>query len=204
MLGKSPRVAGRPILERLVLHLVGFGIRRVFLSVNYLAEKIIDHFGDGSRFGCRIEYLRENEAMGTGGSLALLPERPIHPLMVLNGDLVTQASLSEMLEFHELGGYAATMAVRQYAHQVPFGCVTIENSCVVRIEEKPLMERIVNAGIYVLNPPLLARVPKAFYLMTTLFEECLERKEKVGAFEIQDDWLDVGHRDQLRQAQHGQ
>ena len=70
------RVAGRPILERIVLHLVGFGIRRIFLSVNYLANIIEDYFGDGSHHGCTIEYLREDRPLGTGGSLSLLPETP--------------------------------------------------------------------------------------------------------------------------------
>jgi dTDP-glucose pyrophosphorylase len=198
------RVAGRPILERLILHLVGYGIRRVFLSVNYLAQVIIDHFGDGARFGCRIEYLRESQPLGTGGSLSLLPEAPTHPLVVLNGDLVTQVNFGELLDFHDRGGFAATMGVRQYAHQVPFGCVEVDGTRVARMEEKPLLERLVNAGIYAINPPVLARVPKStLYPITSLFEECLERGEKIGAFEIDDDWLDVGHRDQLRQAQQG-
>jgi dTDP-glucose pyrophosphorylase len=197
------RVAGRPILERLILHLVSFGFRRVFLSVNYLAQVIIDHFGDGSRFGCAIEYLRETEPLGTGGSLSLLAKPPIHPLIVLNGDLVTQANLSEMVEFHERGGYIATIGVRQYGHRVPFGCLELDGERVIHFEEKPVLEKIVNAGIYVLSPSLIARVPKSLFAITTLLEECLQKREPLGAFEIQEDWLDVGHRDQLRQAQQG-
>jgi len=198
------RVAGRPILERLILHLVGFGVRRVFLSVNYLAQTIIDHFGDGTRFGCRIDYLRESEPLGTGGALSLLPEVPKHSLLVLNGDLVTQANFGEMLDFHDQGRHAATMAVRQYSHQVPFGCVEVEGDRILRLEEKPLVVRVVNAGIYVLTPPVVARVPKGPCLITSLFEESLEKGESIGAFEIHEDWLDIGHRDQLRQAQQGQ
>src|SRR5512146_1236653 len=83
-------VAGRPILERIVLQLVGYGICHIYISVNYLAEMIVDHFGDGSHFGCAIEYLREREPLGTGGPLSLLPHPPEHPLIVMNGDLVTQ------------------------------------------------------------------------------------------------------------------
>lgn len=197
------RVAGRPILERLVLHLVGFGIRRLFLSVHYLPRVIEDHFGDGSALGCRIEYLREPEPLGTGGALSLLPAKPEHPLLVLNGDLVTQANLDQLLEFHRRGGYAATMAVRRYLHTVPFGCVEGRGGRIERFEEKPVVERLVNAGIYVIEPRLLGRVPRAAYPLTTLFEECLEKGEPVGAFEMQDDWIDVGQREQLRQAQEG-
>ena len=98
------KVAGRPILERLILHLVGSGIRRVFISVNYLGHVIEDHFGDGSDFGCRIEYLREAEPLGTAGSLSLLPT-PTDPVLVMNGDLVTSADVGHLLDFHEAGGF---------------------------------------------------------------------------------------------------
>jgi dTDP-glucose pyrophosphorylase len=197
------RVAGRPILERLVLHLVGFGIRRIFLSVHYLAEVISGYFGDGSKFGCRIEYLRETESLGTGGALSLLKEMPSSPLLVLNGDLVTQVNLADMLDFHARGRFMATMGVRQYTHQVPFGCVELRGDRVVSLEEKPILDRCVNAGIYILEPGLLSRVPKASYPITALFEDCLAKSEPVGAFEIREDWIDVGHREQLKQAQHG-
>lgn len=99
------KVAGRPILERLVLHLVGSGIRSLFLSVNYLAQVIEDHFGDGKDYGCEIHYLREDpdRPLGTAGSLALIdPESPARkaPLLVMNGDLVTDFSVPDLLASH--------------------------------------------------------------------------------------------------------
>src|SRR5688500_17268504 len=101
-------VAGRPILERIVLHLVGYGVKRIYISVNYMAEVITGHFGDGSRFGCAIEYLRETTPLGTGGPLSLLKERPKDPLVVMNGDLVTQVDISRLLQFHGRSHAAAT------------------------------------------------------------------------------------------------
>ncbi len=192
-------VAGRPILERLVLHLVGFGIRRIYLSVQHLGHIIENHFGDGSRFGCSIRYLREKEPLGTGGALSLLKQKPADPLLVMNGDLVTQADIADLLQFHQTGGYAATMAIRRYGHQVPFGCIEVKGGRVVRLEEKPVLERFVNAGIYVLKPELLAGIPRGFFPITDLFSSCLAKKIPVGAFEIKEEWLDVGQREQLKQ-----
>ncbi len=192
------KVAGRPILERVVLHLVSCGIRHVFLSVHYLGHMIESHFGDGARFGCTIEYLREKESLGTGGALSMLKKLPADPLIVMNGDLITQANIAMMLRFHVAGGYAATMAVRRYGHEVPFGCVEIKRRRIIRLEEKPLIERAINAGIYVLNPTLVRRIPRRFFPMTELFELCLARGEPVGAFEVEDEWLDIGQRDQIR------
>lgn len=193
------RVAGRPILERIVLHLVGFGVRRIFLSINYLGDVVERHFADGSRFGCQIEYLREEQPLGTGGSLALLREKPHHPLLVMNGDLVTQADIASMLEFHSRNGQVATIGTYAYAHVVPFGCIELAGTRVVRLTEKPRLTHLVNAGIYVLDPQLLERVPRGIdYSLPTLIESCLDRGEEVHAFEIQGDWIDVGQRDQLR------
>jgi dTDP-glucose pyrophosphorylase len=198
------RVAGRPILERLVLHLVGHGIRRVFLAVNYLGHQVEEHFGDGATFGCRVEYLREREPLGTGGALSLLRQPPTDPLLVLNGDLVTQFDVGRLLDFHAQGGFAATMGVCGYAHTVPFGCVETTANRVTRFEEKPVMMRQVNAGIYVLSPAVLSRVPtgRAFPI-TTLFEEALARGDPLGAYHIEDDWIDVGQREQLQRARNG-
>lgn len=197
------KVAGRPILERLVLHLVGFGITRIFLSINYLGHMIEEHFHDGSQFGCCIEYLRETSEMGTGGALSLLPERPTSPVVVLNGDLVTQINIHRLLEFHEKGEHVATMAVRRYFHQVPFGCVEVANQRVRKLDEKPMFQQLINAGTYVLAPEILDRIPAEFFPMTSLIETCLNRKESVGAWEIEEDWLDVGQREQLKVAQEG-
>jgi dTDP-glucose pyrophosphorylase len=197
-------VAGRPILERLVLHLVGHGIQTIFLAVNYLRQMIEDHFGDGSRFGCRIEYLRESQPLGTGGALALLPALPPAPIVLMNGDLVTQTDISSMLRFHEEGGQVLTVATRLYSHTVPFGCLEIEGAIVRRIEEKPRLIRSINAGIYVLDPELIASIERDTEVSAPeLIENCIRDGRIVRAFEMNDDWIDVGQWEQLQQAREG-
>jgi dTDP-glucose pyrophosphorylase len=198
------RVAGRPILERIVLHLVGHGISRLFISVNYLAEVIEEHFGDGHELGASISYLREDRPLGTAGSLALLPSPPDLPIVVLNGDLVTSANMGRLLDFHHGGGFAATIGTRRYVHAVPFGCVERDGDRVVAIEEKPTIERDVNTGIYVLDPWVVGLVGRDTPMsMPDVLDEVLRRGEPIGAFEVEDDWLDVGHRDQLVRAREG-
>ena len=195
------KVAGRPILERIVLHLLGFGIRRIFLAVNYLSGVVEEHFCDGTRFGCRIDYLRESQPLGTGGALSLLTEKPEDPLLVLNGDLLTEFDVGSMIAFHVQGGYAATMGVHDYVQSVPFGVLDIAEGRILGIREKPTMTYPTNAGIYVLNPALLERVPRdTTYTIPALIEDCVARGEPVGAFRIEDDWLDVGRPQELRRA----
>ena len=192
------RVAGRPILERIVLHMVGFGFRRIFLAVNYKAQLIESHFGDGCNFGCAIEYLREEEPLGTGGALSLLSDAPQDPVLVLNGDLLTQFDAAGMIEFHEAGGFRATMGIHEYVHTVPFGVAEVEAGQVRSLREKPSEAWDANAGIYVLDADLISRIPRNTYFpITTLVEQCLAQKEPVGGFRIDKDWIDVGRQAEL-------
>ena len=197
-------VAGRPILERIVLHLAGFGIKRIYLSIGYLGEVIEDHFGDGSRFGCVIDYLREDEPLGTAGALALLPTTPADPLVLMNGDLVTGADVGTLLDFHASGGFSVTIGIRRYLHTVPFGCVERDGDRVLRIEEKPTLTREVNSGIYALDPAVIELIPREEpSTMPGLIDRLLADGRPVGAFEIEDDWIDIGQREQLERAREG-
>jgi len=193
------KVAGRPILERIVLQLVGAGIRKIYLAVNYLSHLIEDHFGDGSDFGCQIEYLRETEPLGSGGALSLLPMEPKDPVIVMNGDLVTEFSLRGLLRTHERRNASITVGVRKYTHGVPFGCISEDGDLVTELREKPVLEELINTGIYAISPELIQRVPNEFYPITRLIEGALKKEEKVACFHI-DEWIDVGQPHQLAQA----
>jgi dTDP-glucose pyrophosphorylase len=201
-------VAGKPILERIVLHLVGSGIRRIFLSVNYLAEVIESYFQDGRRFGASIEYLRETEPLGTGGSLALLPRgrnAPRDAIVVMNGDLVTQANVGRLLDFHERGGQSVTMAVQRYFNQIPFGCVDADGDRLVSFVEKPVTSQLVNAGIYVVDPAIVESIgsPRAMS-MPDVVRGAQAVGSDVRVFELDEDWIDVGRREQLDRARRGE
>jgi dTDP-glucose pyrophosphorylase len=195
------RVAGRPILERLVLHLMSSGLRRFYFSVNYLADQIERHFGDGSRLGCQISYLHEDVPLGTGGPLSLLP--PLEaPLLVCNGDLVTQCDVGRMLDFHANGNYAATCGLRPYSVDVPFGVVTVSGDRVVGLEEKPTHRMLINAGIYVFSTVAVGMVPQSIsFPITDLLARLLASGLQVGAHVVQEEWMDVGGHAELRRAQ---
>lgn len=195
------KVAGRPIIERLVLHLVGFGIRKIFLSVNYLADVIEEYFGDGHKYGCGIEYLREDVPLGTAGALTLLPQAPVDPLVVLNGDLITTCDVASLLEAHGRGGFAATVGLQTYSHTVPFGVVDVDDDRIVSIREKPTHSWPTNAGVYVLSPGVVTRLPEQASLsMPDCLQDCLDRGERVGAFYIEGEHIDVGRTSELARA----
>jgi dTDP-glucose pyrophosphorylase len=194
-------VAGRPILERTVLHLIGHGIRTIYLSVNYMSEVIERHFGDGAAFGCSIRYLRESSPLGTAGALSLLPSRPEQPFLVLNGDLITNVDISAMINRHVQDQHVATVGVGPYQVQIPFGAVTEREGLLVALEEKPTINIRVNRGIYVLDPIALNYVPVSREChMTQVLDALLAAKKLVGVFFFDDSWLDVGLPEDLRRA----
>jgi NDP-sugar pyrophosphorylase family protein len=194
-------VAGRPVLERLVLHLMSFGIRTFYLSVNHLADVIESHFGDGTRFGCRISYLREEIPLGSGGPLSLLDPVPDVPVLVVNGDLVTQCDIGRMIDGHVDGGFVATVSVRSHETQLPFGVARIDGARLLELHEKPVHRVHINAGIYVLSPESLRRVPKGEqFPITDLFAAHLRDGDPVGVYVVEDEWLDIGSPEDLQRA----
>ena len=199
-------VAGRPILERIVLHLVGGGIKRIYLAVNYLAEVIEAHFGDGREFGAEVSYLRERAEvpLGTGGAFGLLKQETdvSAPVIVVNGDLLTQFAISDLLAHHETSAAVATMAVRKHTYEVPYGVVsTTLDGVLADMTEKPIESWLINAGIYVLSPTLCDRVPAGLeYPLTDLLGECVARGERVSLWNLEDEWHDVGRVSDLHRA----
>ncbi len=188
------KIGGRPILETILLSFMEFGFRKFYICVNYKAEIITEYFGDGSRWGAEIRYVHETRKLGTAGALSLLPERPAHPIFVMNGDLLTKVNFNHLLDFHVGHHVNATMCVREYDFQVPYGVVKIDTHKVVGIEEKPVHRFFVNAGVYVLEPKALDLIPQDTYFdMTTLFEKLVDQDQGAAVFPVREYWLDVGH-----------
>jgi len=187
------RVGSRPLLETIVREYVQQGFRNFWLAVNYKAEQIESHFGDGGAFGANIRYLRERQRLGTAGALSLLPEAPGEPFIVTNADLLTKEDYGDMVDRHVASGADATMAVREYEMQVPFGVVRERGGLIESIEEKPIHRFVVCAGMYVLSPQTLQHVPKdTMFDMPSLFDALAKSGRRTRCHPIEGYWLDIG------------
>ena len=200
-------VAGRTILDWIVLGLVGDGIRDIYVSVNHLAEMVEEHLGDGSRLGCAVRYLREDPAnpLGTAGSLRLLTDaRPdlVDPVLVMNGDLMVEFDARSLLGHHRARGAGLTMGVRSYQHEVPFGVVECgADGMVTRVSEKPTISLEINAAVYAVDPAVLGLLPEgAPSTMPWLVEQCVDRGIPVAAWSMTSEWIDVGTPSDLARA----
>lgn len=195
------KVGNKPILQTILESFIEYGFRRFWISVNYKAEMIRDHFGAGENWGVTIEYVQEKQRLGTAGALSLLPERPQLPIVVMNGDLLTRVNFGHLLDFHTAHHVSATMSVREYALQIPYGVVETEGHRMVALSEKPVHRYLVNAGIYVLQPDALSFVPDGRqYNMTDLFRDLRAAGRETAAFPIREYWMDVGQLDDFHKA----
>lgn len=195
------RVGNKPVLETILQNCMEYGFKRFYVSVNYKSHMVKDYFGDGSRWGVEIKYLEENKRLGTAGALALLSEPTSLPLLVMNADVLTKINFKHLLEFHGELNSVATMCVREYEFQVPYGVVQIENHRMTAISEKPVQRFFVNAGIYVLNPESIKLIPKnEFFDMPTLFEKLVAMNSETAVFPIHEYWLDIGKMDDFEKA----
>ena len=195
------KIGGKPVLETILENLMEHGFKNFYFAVNYKAEVIEDYFGDGLRNGVCITYLHETRRLGTAGALSLLPKRPENTFLVINGDILTNVNYSQLLRFHEEQQSKATMCVREFQYQVPYGVVRIEQNWLRSIDEKPTQSFFVNAGIYALEPDVLDCIPyNKDYNMPTLFKELIQQKNEATAFPIREYWLDIGRLEDYRQA----
>ncbi|HKQ13580.1 MAG TPA: nucleotidyltransferase family protein [Steroidobacteraceae bacterium] len=194
-------VAGKPMLEHIIERARLQGFSRFVLAIHYLGHMIESYFGDGSQYGVRIDYLREQTPLGTAGALSLLTPSPELPFVVTNGDVITDIRFSELLDFHERHSAAATMAVHLYEWQHPFGVVQMDGVEIVGFEEKPIARSHINAGVYALSPQVLSGLPTAEHCdMPTLFERLQHRGQRTVAYPMHEPWLDVGRPDDLARA----
>lgn len=194
-------VAGRPMLEHIIERSHQEGFRHFVLAIHYLGHMIEDHFGDGSRLGVRIDYLRENAPLGTAGALSLLSPWPDLPFIVTNGDVMTDIRYGELLDFHSRQQAAATMAVRLHEWQHPFGVVQMDGVNIIGFEEKPIARTHINAGVYALSPAALqALEPEQRCDMPGLFEKLQSSGLRTVAYPMHEPWLDVGRPDDLKAA----
>ena len=196
-------VSGRPILEHIINRAQTEGFTHFVIAIHYLGHMIEDYFGNGQKMGIKIDYLREEKPLGTAGALSLFKELPNLPIVVTNGDVITDIRYAAILEFHEEQGASATMAVRSHEWQNPFGVVQIQGIDIISYDEKPTYRSNVNAGVYVLDPAVLRFIPKSeVFDMPSLFEIAGKNSERTVAYPVHEQWLDVGRPKDLQQAEY--
>jgi NDP-sugar pyrophosphorylase family protein len=153
-------VLGNPLLSFQLRLLSTHGFKKIAICCGYRNEVLKEHFGDGAKFGVRIEYLVEDEPLGRGGALrrALEHVQAREPVLAMNGDSLTNINLAELVAFHQRHNPAATLVAVPL--RSPYGIIDVKDESVVcGFKEKPELPFWINAGIYVLDPRIVDDLP---------------------------------------------
>lgn len=187
----------KPILEIILTRMKEFGFSKFYLMVDYKAEMIRNYFGNGKSLGMDIEYIKEKTSRGTAGPLSVLKKRITSPLVVMNGDLLTDLDFNKMMEFHQAENADLTMALKKYQQDIVYGTVEVDSdSRIVKLKEKPTLTFLINSGIYILSANALSLIPdKGVYLMTDLIDQLIANGSKVVGYEFTEAWHDIGRLD---------
>jgi dTDP-glucose pyrophosphorylase len=187
-------IDGKPILENIIANARDEGFKNITISVNYLAEQIEAYFGNGEELGININYIHEDSPLGTAGSLAQLKQNyTCGPLVVMNGDIVTDISLYDVLQRFYREQADALIVAREYIVQVPYGVIEVVNDTLTEIREKPSIRKLVNAGIYIIGNRLLKQLAENEYCdMTDLLNKGLQKDMIIKVFPMHEKWIDIG------------
>ena len=186
-------VNGKPMLEQIIERAKLQGFERFVISINYLGQMIEDYFGNGEKWNIKIDYIKEDQPLGTAGALSLLSPKPEHPFIVSNCDIVTDIHYGELLDFHYNHKADATMAVRMHEWKNPYGVVVTKGIDIIDFEEKPIIRSNINAGVYVLEPSVIDDIEKdKNFDMPNLFEKLKKKNQKTIVYPVHEPWLDVG------------
>ncbi len=195
------KINGKPLLEIILEKCIKVGLRKFYISVHYLSDQIINYFGNGEKWDISISYLHEEKPMGTAGALSLLPKTINHPLLIMNGDILTKINIPQFLEFHENNCADITIAGSEHYYTSPYGVVEVEGINFKSIVEKPTFKNFINAGIYIINPSIINELNNQEYLdMPDLLNKRLGDNYKKVVYPIHEYWLDIGRIDSLNRA----
>lgn len=193
-------VGGKPIIDYNVEELERCGVRHIFVTVNYMADKIEAHFA-GREGHSAVECIREPRRLGTMGSLALIDSLSCDDVLLMNSDLLTTIDFEAFYIHHRSGGQGITMAAVPYTVSVPFAIMHMDREKVTGLEEKPTYNYFANAGVYLIKRSLLSGISKGEYLDAPDFiSSYISEGGAVGCYPIEGTWVDIGSPDDYRYA----
>lgn len=196
-------IDGMPILEVIVRQLSTFGIEDLIFSISPYSEYLIkSFFGNGDRFKVEIDYSKEENPLGTVGSLSIIPDLP-QTFLVMNGDILTTLDYKHLINYHLRKGVITTIATNKRTIQSDFGVVRFNYSYqLTEYIEKPIISHDVSMGIYVFEKEVLNWIPKNEYLdFPNLIQKLLEFNQKISCYQSNDFWLDIGRHEDYAEAQ---
>ena len=189
------KIGKERILDKIIENIKKYGFKKIYISVHYLPKKIFHHARSKKNWEIKVNFIKEKKPLGTAGCLYYLRNKIRHPLIVMNGDIITSLNYEEMLNSHNKNKSDITLALQTHKINIPFAVLETNDIQINEIHEKPTISKKINAGIYIINPSIINSFCKKldFLDMPDLIQLAIKNKKKVHAFPIHEDWDDVGN-----------
>lgn len=192
-------IMNKPLLERTMLNLKKCGISEVIISTCYQSDYIKDYFGDGSAFDLKIDYIVEDQPMGTGGAIKKAEEYFDETFIVFNADVVSDIDLRKMINFHQSKQALATIAVTEVEDPSMYGVIEYDaNGYAISFKEKPKpgesLSNSINVGTYIFEPAIFKEIAgnRALSVEREVFPDLLKGDKKIGIYQSESYWMDIG------------
>lgn len=197
------KIGDKPIIEHNIDRLINYGINRIIISIRYLGHQIKDHFGDGSSKEVSIQYVEEDEPLGTFGALSMVDSFKTDNILLMNSDLLTNIDFADFYKSFIESDADLMIASIPYQVKIPYAVLEINDGAVISFDEKPTYSYYSNGGIYLFKRSLLEHLPgKTFFNATDFMELLISKKKKVIHYPIIGYWLDIGRHEDFEKAQH--
>ncbi len=195
-------IGDKAVLEIQIERFQKQGFDRIYLATNYKSNYIENFFGDGSRYGVKLEFSREDKPLGTAGPVKLLRDRLLEPFIVMNGDILSLADFDELYDFSLAQESLLTVSIKKIITPYAFGNIFFEGDLVTGVEEKPDIVTYALAGIYVMKPGIMELIPDGEYFgMDLLIKKMLALNLPIAKYELKKYWLDIGQLQDYETAQ---
>lgn len=196
------KIGGKHIIQYNMEHLARYGVKKITISVCYLADQIKDAFGDGSHLDLDVNYVQEKEPLGTLGALSLCSDFSSETLLIMNSDLLTNFDVEDFYREFVNQSAAMAMATVPYKVKIPYGVLETKDDKIINFKEKPNYVYQSNAGIYLLKKDYISLIPKGkIFNATDMMETLIKAGKKVITYPLRSYWLDIGRPEEFAKAE---
>ena len=195
-------IKDKPIIQYIIEDFLKHGFEDIIVSIGYKSEKLIEYFKNDNSISKYVSFISEKRPLDTAGALSLIPNDELNePIIVKNGDIISNINYDDLLNFHNIHGMPITICASEYKVSIPFGSITTKNGIVSEIVEKPTMRHYVNAGIYIINPEIIKKMKKNTPIsMIELLDDYIN-SGNVAAYPLHESWADIGSPEDFKRAQ---
>lgn len=186
------------ILDNLINSYIEIASNKVFVITNFLSNKIYKKINKNKKYSRTVEIIKEDKELGSIGGISCVDKKKLNfPIIISNGDIVSDLNFSSLISFHKIMNNNLTVVLKPIEKHSSFGEVFLKKFQITKIEEKKIKTSFINAGIYCMDEKIFDLIQKKFLNMDTLINMGIKKKLNIGGYPMLEFWMDIGNKKNL-------